>query len=541
MSGDESIPDLGSLKNLLLEAATQHSVEGVLDCMLRGVCEGRPNVVAACEWLVATGADGTRYLRLARSACKEGTPTAKAWSRAAAALERVPFDDPIVGHVAKDVETRAAGDPSHWPGGLPAWAKEARIEGYMAQPTTFRGELLGVLAIFTGRLPASIPREHVDEGKAWTRLFADFAGANIANAAAFEEIDRLRRRLEDENEYLRDELDDATGFGEIIGRSAALKKCLRQVDLVAPTEASVLIFGESGTGKELLARAIHERSPRRSRPLVKVNCASVPRELFESEFFGHVKGAFTGAISDRRGRFQLADGATIFLDEVGEIPHDLQAKLLRVLQEGAFERVGEDVSRHVDVRVIAATNRDLLEEVGAHRFREDLYYRLSVFPIQTVPLRERVEDIPLLTAHFLEVAKRQLGCEDVKITLKKRHIEQLQRHSWPGNIRELQNVVQRAVILARTGQLEFDLVPVVGPPTRAIAKGDVLTYAELRNQERSNLQRALEHAHGKIFGAGGAAELLGVNPTTLASRMKAMSIERPRKAGPDVRGDHDDR
>jgi transcriptional regulator with GAF, ATPase, and Fis domain len=242
----------------------------------------------------------------------------------------------------------------------PEWVAREGIKGFAGHPLTFRGEVLGVLAVFSRR-PVSARQVQ------WLRLFADQAAVAIANAKAFEEIETLRQKLELENQYLRAEVKE--NFGGLIGQSAALRKVLEQIDLVAPTEASILIFGESGTGKELVARAIHERSHRRDRALVKVNCASIPHELFESEFFGHVKGAFTGALCDRAGRFEVADRGTLFLDEIGEIPPSLQAKLLRVLQDGEFERVGEGRTRRVNVRTIAATNRNLSDEVGAGRFR----------------------------------------------------------------------------------------------------------------------------------------------------------------------------
>src|SRR5438094_222791 len=236
---------------------------------------------------------------------------------------------------------------------------------------------------------------------------------------------------------------------------SALQKCLAQIATVAPTEANVIILGESGTGKELVARAIHDLSARKDRPLVRVNCASIPQELFESEFFGHVRGAFTGAIKDRVGRFELADDGTLFLDEVGEIPLELQSKLLRVLQEGQFERVGDESTRTVKVRLIAATNRDLLAEARAGRFRLDLYYRLSVFPIEVPSLRERLEDVGELAEHFIKQASRRLGVPRPRLT--KIQAQELQSYDWPGNVRELQNVIERAVILAKGGKLQFDL------------------------------------------------------------------------------------
>src|SRR6266567_1444219 len=262
-----------------------------------------------------------------------------------------------------------------------------------------------------------------------------------------------QKNLEFENEFLQDEF--RASFGNSIGHGPALQKVLAQIATVAPTEANVIILGESGTGKELVARAIHDLSARKGRPLVRVNCASIPKELFESEFFGHVRGAFTGAIKDRVGRFELADDGTLFLDEVGEIPLDLQSKLLRVLQEGQFERVGDERTRTVKVRLIAATNRDLLAEARAGRFRLDLYYRLSVFPIEVPSLRERLEDVGELAEHFIKQASRRLGVPRPRLT--KFHVQELQSYDWPGNVRELQNVIERAVILAKGGKLEFDL------------------------------------------------------------------------------------
>jgi DNA-binding NtrC family response regulator len=248
---------------------------------------------------------------------------------------------------------------------------------------------------------------------------------------------------------------NAGAVDEMIGQSAALRQITKQIEMVAPTDASVLILGETGTGKELIAGEIHRKSRRRAKPLVRVNCACIPKELYESEFFGHARGAFTGACRDRIGRFEAAEGGTLFLDEIGEIPVELQSKLLRVLQEKCYERVGEDRTRHADVRIVAATNRDLKREVAAGRFREDLYYRLNVFPVKVAALRERKEDIPLLAKHFLELSVKELRCPTPRLT--RAGLETLQGYDWPGNIRELRNVIERAVIFARCGALEFDL------------------------------------------------------------------------------------
>jgi PAS domain S-box-containing protein len=346
-----------------------------------------------------------------------------------------------------------------------------------------------------------------------------------------------RKTLEFTNEYLQEELrgDDRA----ILGHSPAIRKVLAQIEMVAPTQASVLILGESGTGKELVARAIHEQSPRRAAALVRVNCASIPRELFESEFFGHARGAFTGAVKDRVGRFELADGGTLFLDEIGEVPPELQSKLLRVLQEGQFEKVGEDRTRTVNVRIIAATNRDLGAAVKNGRFREDLYYRLSVFPIELPSLRDRKEDIPILAVHFLEQAARRLGGSAP--TVPPALVKELQAYDWPGNVRELQNVMERAAIRARTGHLSFDLdLRPAGQATRinlreSRAGGAASSprlgagsrpLTALKQQEKDFILEALARTNGKIYGPDGAAALLGLKPTTLSSKVHRLKLKK---------------
>jgi DNA-binding NtrC family response regulator len=355
-------------------------------------------------------------------------------------------------------------------------------------------------------------------------------------------VDFLTKPFNDE--YLLEAIRDAIGrpngkgpraesFGKIIGQSGACRRIISQVEVVAPTDATVLILGETGTGKELIAREIHQRSRRNDKPLVRVNCTSIPRELFESEFFGHAKGAFTGAIKDRAGRFEIAAGGTLFLDEVGEIPLELQSKLLRVLQEKCYERVGEDRTRQTDVRIIAATNRDLKKDIGAGHFREDLYYRLNVFPLQVPPLRERKGDITLLATHFVELLVKELGCPKPRLT--RAGIEALESYEWPGNIRELRNVIERAAIFARGGALEFDL-PVTGASVDPTSFGpqysdgldpEYLTESEMRRRERENLLAILQKTGWRIKGSDGAAELLGVKATTLVARIKKMGFNRP--------------
>ena len=342
----------------------------------------------------------------------------------------------------------------------------------------------------------------------------------------------LRKELERERDYLREEVNVAMNFGRLIGTSQPLQKMLKRVEAVAETPASVLLQGESGVGKELVAHAIHAQSARADGPLVKVNCASIPKELFESEFFGHVKGAFTGAHRDRVGRFQLADGGTIFLDEIGEIPLELQGKLLRVLQESEFERVGDDVTRSVDVRVIAATNRNLERLIVDGEFREDLFYRISVFPVDVPPLRERGDDIIQLAQHFLERACNDFGRPLLALTRRQANL--LLEYDWPGNVRELKNVIERAVILSPGNVLRLDLSmpharearPQETVPAAKQITG-ILTEKEMREYQKQNLIAALRETNWRVSGPDGAAQLLGVKPTTLADRVRALGIRRP--------------
>ncbi|MCO6427383.1 sigma 54-interacting transcriptional regulator [Nitrosomonas communis] len=347
--------------------------------------------------------------------------------------------------------------------------------------------------------------------------------------AAYTQIKILKDLLERERDYLRDEINVNINFGEIIGESQALKRTLAQIEAVAKTSTSVLILGESGVGKEMVARAIHANSSRADKPLVKVNCASIPKDLFESEFFGHVRGSFTGAHRDRVGRLHLAAGGTLFLDEVGEIPLDLQGKLLRALQEHEFERVGDDKTIKVDVRIVAATNRDLKAEVEAGRFRKDLYYRLSIFPIEVPPLRERIQDIGPLAIQFLNNICKELGRDP--LTLTRQQLDSLNRYHWPGNIRELKNVIERAVILTKGSRLRLDLAmshnhqnekPLIAAPPE---NNEFVTDAIFREQEKLNMVAVLRHTNWRISGTDGAAELLGIKPSTFAYRMKVYGIK----------------
>ncbi|MBL1141499.1 MAG: sigma 54-interacting transcriptional regulator [Proteobacteria bacterium] len=349
---------------------------------------------------------------------------------------------------------------------------------------------------------------------------------------ALKELDNLNSKLMLERNYLRDEQLQIRDIGDMVGDSPALLQMVERIKSVADTDASVLIVGESGSGKELVARLIHEKSKRKEAPLITVNCASIPSELFESEFFGHVKGAFSGAIQDRIGRFELANKGTLFLDEVGEIPVDLQSKLLRSIQQKSFERVGENITREVDVRIIAATNRDLEIEVEQGRFREDLYYRLSVFPIAVPPLRKRKDDIVPLAQYFVEQAKSEFGKQVGSFT--EEQLIMLQEYDWPGNIRELKNVIERAVILS-DGSLRVDLalpeqalIQIGG--ARDIHNTDNITIISdktLKQIERNNIINALEKTDWRVSGDRGACKLLEMNSSTLNSKIKSLKITKP--------------
>jgi len=329
------------------------------------------------------------------------------------------------------------------------------------------------------------------------------------------------------------------GAAAVVWRSEAMRRVLEAVDTVAPTDSTVLIGGETGTGKELIARAIHNRSRRRSRPFVTLNCAAIPSGLLESELFGHEKGAFTGAVVRRVGRFELANGGTLFLDEIGDIPLDLQPKLLRVLQEQAFERLGSTQTIRVGVRLIAATNLDLATMVADKRFRSDLYYRLNVFPIAIPPLRDRREDIPALVDHFMRMYAGRLNRQVEPVSPVA--LKALTEYDWPGNVRELANVVERATITACAGELRFDLPPGGDPKDSAgrgavsiaAAPGGILCEAQMRQQERENIAAALRRTRGKIYGEDGAAKLLGIKPTTLLSRLTKLGLK-PTRQVPDA-------
>lgn len=384
-----------------------------------------------------------------------------------------------------------------------------------ALPLTVRGRRIGAITV------GSLAKDQYTEADAeFLMEVANQIAIAVDNMRSHEETEALRARFQAEAVYLQEEIKTEHNFEEIIGQSAPVRQLLRNVEQVAPTDATVLIRGETGTGKELVARAVHDRSRRKDRPLVKVNCGSIPSGLVESELFGHEKGAFTGATQRRIGRFELANSGTIFLDEVTELPLDTQVKLLRVLQEGEFERVGSSQTIKVDVRVIAATNRDLKEVVGNGTFRSDLFYRLNVFPLEVPPLRDRKEDIPLLVNFFLSKFGKKLGKEVRGVS--QRTMDGLINYSWPGNVRELQNVVERGVVLAGG--------PIVQIDESLMRSGETVqesVFDTLENAERNHILRALNKTRWIVHGKQGAAEILGINPSTLRSRMEKLGIKRP--------------
>jgi formate hydrogenlyase transcriptional activator len=403
---------------------------------------------------------------------------------------------------------------------------QAEVGTVSILPLVSRSRVLGIFGVVKYQ-DAAFTSDDIE----FLTQIANQVAIAVENACAFGEIRELKEKLTQEKLYLEDEIRSEMNFAQIVGKSAPLRRVLKQVETVAPTDSTVLIYGDTGTGKELIARAIHDLSPRRSKPFVKLNCAAIPTGLLESELFGHEKGAFTGAIAQRIGRFEVANGGTIFLDEIGEVPLELQTKLLRVLQEREFERLGSSRTLRTDARLIAATNRDLETMVSEQKFRSDLFFRLNVFPVHVPPLRERQGDIPLLVRHFTQQFSGRM--KKVMETIPSAAMDALSRYHWPGNIRELQNVIERAVIISTGPALSIDVsdlkFPKIGPSVEKPAAPKPTNGAlqnVLEEMERQQILKALKQSNWIVAGPNGAAAHLGMKRSTLQLRMHKLGIAR---------------
>jgi len=524
------MPQLDMLRGITRQMATSENFETVLQSIVSGLVDRGEAVLARvfllledhecaiCRPQIDAGRMKATKERALHLVADRGGPAGSS-----NVFHRVPLDSKLP--VAEIARTRKGSLIDDWRAIeqlktddriAPLWTSLGVI-GIAGYPLEVHGELLGGIGYLARR--KITPEEFEVLG-----IFADQAAMAIKSAQLFADIERYKNRLEVENAYLQHEIRAESGFDNIVGESSALRSLLQKVRQVAGVETTVLLTGETGTGKELIARALHEGSARKDRPLIKINCGAIPQGVVESELFGHEKGAFTGAVQKRIGRFELADKGTLFMDEVGELPLDTQVKLLRVLQEQEFERVGSTRPMKVDVRLVAATNRDLEHEIAEGRFRSDLFYRLNVFPIRLPPLRERAGDIPVLVDHFLATFQRKMGKSLKRVDEKS--MDQLQRYPWPGNIRELQNVLERACVLA-TGPIVSIGETLRAGPAMTLANGSpavATPLLKLEDSERAHIRRALSAAGGRVHGPLGAAELLGINPSTLRSRMQKLGI-----------------
>lgn len=489
-----------------------------------------PGVALARVWLLKEEPGGAPFLKLRASIGSSIARPGVLWNHTDGEHARLPLSFGKVGRTARETRpTLLLRGGDEW---LvhEDWAQEEQIESFAAQPLTSKGQTLGVLAFFS--------RERLDKDDLnWLRVYADHAALAVETARVNEELARLKDAAENERDYLRAAIRERQHPAAMVAESAAMRRVLRQAEAISQSDSPVLVFGESGVGKELIATALHDLSRRKVGPLVKVNCASVPKELFESEFFGHVRGAFSGAVRDRQGRFALADGGTLLLDEVGEIPLPLQAKLLRVLQEQTYEMIGDETTRRVDVRIIAATNRDLEQEVERGAFRQDLYYRLGVLPLSVPPLRQRREDILPMAERFLHATARRLNVRAPGLADADQRA--LLAYDYPGNVRELQNIIERALVLgaAHPGRSSLGIAAQLNQArspadaeaaAAAVSEPDrILTEAEMRRLEKSNLHKALQQCSWKVAGDSGAAQLLQISPSTLSYRMKQLGLKKP--------------
>ena len=527
--------DFSDVRKLLLELAQCHTVDAVLKHAVTALAQAS-HIALVRIWLIEPGdrcssckdsrlcMDKKHCLHL-RASNGRSVISDKVWdSIEGSSFSRFPIGIRKVGEIAasgKPIEVVHIVGNETWVAN-PAWMRAEGIVSFAGQPLVCRETVLGVLSIFSRCMLEKDILEML-------RMIADHMAYAIANAKAFELVDELKHQIEAENALLREEIKEVQVFKGIIGISESIDKIREIIRMVGPTDANVLIYGESGTGKEMIARELHKQSARRDSPMLKINCSAIPSELFESEFFGHAKGAFTGALKSRIGYFQTADGGTLFLDEVGELPVYLQSKLLRVLQEGEYQRIGEDAVQKVDVRIISATNKNLKAEIQGGTFREDLYYRLQVFPVEVPALRDRKEDIPLLTRHLLALLCKKMNRPPIH--LNERQMLTLCQYYWPGNIRELQNIIERIAITGRVDPVlaELGYNPAQAstgkaslPPLPAIHQ--VLTEKEIRELEKSNMLSAIKQTNWRIYGPRGAARLLGINPTTLISRLKKIGL-----------------
>ena len=490
------------LLSLLLAMAEEHTLDGLLARVTQRLA-AEPGVALARIWLLRSDRcpichepPGEPDLHLVSSA---GTPRGPGdWSRLDGDFHRVAVGERKIGEVGAGrlVHVENIGDDDHWIA-RPSWTRLEGIRGFGGAPLRFQGEVLGALGVFTRRPFDAVSVE-------WLQVLADHAGAAIAGARAFEEVASVGSRLQLENTYLREEVE--ADVGSMVGSSPAMQAIEERIGLVAKTDARVLVQGESGTGKELVARAIHRRSGRAQRPLIVVNCAAIPRDLYESEFFGHTRGAFSGATRAREGRFAAAHEGTLFLDEIGELPLELQAKLLRVLEDGAYQRLGEDRTRQVDVRVLAATNRDLLKAVAAGRFREDLYYRLNEVSIELPPLRERGDDIHQLARYFLSKYAEQYSAKTRGFNNEA--VRAMRNYFWPGNVRQLENRVKKAVIMTDRALINGEDLGIKGSDKR-----EILPLADAEEVfKKDYIRQALELNN---WNKAETARDLGVDPRTI--------------------------
>ncbi len=493
-------------------------VDSAIETSLRDVCDYIKADRATLVWFD----QGTASVEVIYFWVGQGRPPAARFAQAGFAwmMPLIQKGESISFESVADLPESAMSDQ--------ASLREMGIKSAAVVPLIVEGQTLGACSITNTTRERSWTERDLKDLQVIAELFASAVSRLKSRQRldhALEQLEKAKERLEEENVYLQQEILSSHGFHEIVGESADLKHCLRQVAQVAVTRTPVLVQGETGTGKELIARAIHERSGRSDRPLVKINCAALPANLIESELFGHEQGAFTGALSRKRGRFDLADGGTLFLDEIGDFPFDLQGKLLRVLQDGEFQRLGGTETIRVDARIIAATNRRLLGAVECGEFRADLFYRINTFPIELPPLRDRHGDIPLLAKHFIDTHGPQLG-KDVN-GISQSMLDQLEAYTWPGNVRELEGVIQRALITA-----DGPLLRLEEPLDKGVRSSDagsttpVENPVDLRSAEKVHIETVLDQAGWKIAGENGAASRLGMPPSTLRSRMKRLGITR---------------